>query len=116
MVVRAAYMRTGDRNNTRKSMDQLYELTPVHTIHVPSPLRILCVATGTKCEFCCADQKTLAEWSFGVFACWDCVSDKRNGIAKCWNTSWVRYGRNTEEYDQVFDHPRNDVSKLYGKK
>mmetsp|Transcript_26066 Transcript_26066/g.55013 ORF Transcript_26066/g.55013 Transcript_26066/m.55013 type:complete len:427 (-) Transcript_26066:95-1375(-) len=117
MVVQAAYRKTGDRNNTRKSMDALYTLTRQNSIHVPSPLRILRIATGNRCEICNSKNNTIASWSFGMFACWNCVSSNADtSLSKPWDTKWVRYGRNQDRYDAVLSHPRNGVSKMYGRK
>lgn len=116
-VVRAAYMRTGDRNNTRKSMIELSKLMSANSIHPPSPLRLLRIALGKRCEFCQCRHNTLAAWSFGMFACWRCVSERgSDSLSKAWNTTWVRYKRNESKYDSVINHPRNAISTLYGKK
>jgi len=116
MVVTAAYNKVGDRFNTRKSMDELYRLMSSNSIHIPSPLRILKITTGNKCEICNSRHNTMASWSFGMFACWQCVSERNDCLSKAWNTSWVRYGRNKDKYDVAITHPRNAISKLYGKK
>ena len=116
MVVTAAYNKVGDRFNTRKSMDELYRLMSSNSMHIPSPLRILQISTGNKCEICNSRHNTMASWSFGMFACWQCVSERKNCLSKAWNTSWVRYGRNKDKYDVAINHPRNAISKLYGKK
>jgi hypothetical protein len=117
VVVRAAYMRTGDRNNTRKSMNELSKLMSANSIHPPSPLRLLRIALGKRCEFCQCHHNTLAAWSFGMFACWKCVSERgSDSLSKVWNTAWVRYKRNESKYDSVINHPRNAISTLYGRK
>ncbi len=121
VVVRSAYMQTGNRFCSRKSMDELYNLMSEYKIHIPSPLRLLRIATGNKCEFCLATRiRSVSSWSNGVFACWNCINSKRtNGgccLSKAWNTGYVRYGKNSHMYDFVLNLPRNVISQQYGKK
>ncbi len=123
VVVRAAYLQTGNRFSSQKSMDELYILMHNKSIHIPSPLRLLRIATGNKCEFCLqSGYKTMKSWSYGVFACWDCIKKKsRNSslpkaLSKSWNTETVRYAKSSSLYDTVFSHPRNAVSEKFGSK
>lgn len=115
-VLYAAISKKGDRFNTQKSMEHLYNLTRAEKIHVPSALRTLAIATGNKCEFCTSSQNTIHDWSFGTFSCWECIQSSSKNLSKAWNTKWVRYRNNPDKYDMVFNHPRNAVSRLYGKK
>jgi hypothetical protein len=48
VVVRAAVDRKEDRNNTRNIMHELYTLMSANTIHIPSPLHFLLIATGNR--------------------------------------------------------------------
>jgi hypothetical protein len=96
-------------------MEQLYKLALAEKIHVPSALRTLRIATGYKCEFCNHHQNAVHDWSFGTYACWDCIQSTSKNLSKAWNTKWVRYRYNVK-YDKVFHHPRNAVSRLYGRK
>ena len=121
VVVRSAYMQTGNRFCSRKSMDELYNLMSECKIHIPSPLRLLRIATGNKCEFCLATRiRSVSSWSNGVFACWNCITSKRKYggccLSKAWNTGYVRYGKNSNIYDCVLNLPRNVISQQYGKK
>jgi hypothetical protein len=115
-VLYAAVSKTGDRFNTQKSMEHLYDLTCAEKIHVPSPLRTLAIATGNKCEFCTGSQNTIHDWSFGTFSCWECIQSRSQNLSKAWNLKWARYRQNPRKYDMVFNHSRNGVSRLYGKK
>jgi hypothetical protein len=40
VVARAAYLQTGNRFSSQKSMDELYTLMDTNSIHIPSPLRL----------------------------------------------------------------------------
>lgn len=93
----------------------LYNLALAEKIHVPTALRTLRIATGYKCEFCNHHQNAVHDWSFGTYACWDCIQSTSKNLSKAWNTKWVRYRYNVK-YDKVFHHPRNAVSRLYGRK
>ncbi|KAL3761370.1 hypothetical protein ACHAWU_000504 [Discostella pseudostelligera] len=121
VVVRSAYMQTGNRFCSRKSMEELYNLMSGHKIHIPSPLRLFRIATGNKCEFCLTTRiRSVSSWSNGVFACWNCITSKRKYggccLSKAWNTGYVRYGKNSNIYDCVLNLPRNVISQQYGKK
>jgi hypothetical protein len=70
-VVRAAVI--GGTKELTRSMEELYKLMRANLIHVPSPLRLLRLATRKKCKFCLAhfdrDSKFIHNYSFGVLAC-----------------------------------------------
>ena len=122
VVVRAAYLQTGKRFSSQKSMDELYTLMDKKSIHIPSPLRLLRIATGDKCEFCLrSGYKTIKSWSCGVFACWNCIKKSRystlpKSLTKAWNTSSARYAKRSSIYDAIFAHTRNPVSEKFGSK
>eukprot|EP00956_Cyclotella_meneghiniana_P040916 scaffold209169_cov37-Cyclotella_meneghiniana.AAC.2 len=113
-VLYAAVSKTGDRFNTQKSMEQLYQLA--EKIRIPSALRTLRIATGNKCEFCLASQNTIHDWSYGTFACWDCIRSRSRNLSRPWNTATKKYATNSVKYDAVFQHRRVHTSGLYGKK
>ena len=113
-VLYAAVSKTGDRFNTQKSMEQLYRLA--EKIRIPSALRTLRIATGNKCEFCLASQNTIHDWSYGTFACWDCIRSRSRNLSRAWNTATKKYATNSVKYDMVFHHRRVHTSGLYGKK
>ena len=117
MVVKSALIHGG---HAKKTMEELYALMSNHSIHVPSPLRLLRMANGKVCEFCQRDRVNHVRPGIGVFACWDCVTNGRGDVAppaltKTWKTSWVRYTNNQERYNAIFGH-RRVASSLYGSK
>lgn len=76
VVVRSAIMHGG---NTRITMNDLYQLLKHHAIHMPSPLRLLRLVNGKKCEECLDAKVNHTRDGYGVFLCWECLksgSDK----------------------------------------
>jgi len=120
-VVRATVI--GGTKESMASMEELHKLMRANSIHVPSSLRLLRLATGKKCEFCLVplgrDSKFIHSWSYGVFACWNCASGRsraslhgRTSLSKRWSATTQRYGMNRDRYDAVLHHPRNAISKF----
>mmetsp|Transcript_25109 Transcript_25109/g.51050 ORF Transcript_25109/g.51050 Transcript_25109/m.51050 type:complete len:514 (-) Transcript_25109:822-2363(-) len=109
MVVKSAIVHG---RHAKRTMEELYALMTSHSIHVPSPLRLLRLSCGKRCEICCLGNVNFVRPRLGLFACWDCVTE---WLTKAWNTKWVRYGRNENAYEAVFRNPRVAASG-YGSK
>eukprot|EP00580_Thalassiosira_gravida_P017023 CAMPEP_0201668484 /NCGR_PEP_ID=MMETSP0494-20130426/19676_1 /ASSEMBLY_ACC=CAM_ASM_000839 /TAXON_ID=420259 /ORGANISM="Thalassiosira gravida, Strain GMp14c1" /LENGTH=588 /DNA_ID=CAMNT_0048148885 /DNA_START=109 /DNA_END=1872 /DNA_ORIENTATION=- len=111
MVVQSALIHGG---HAMKTMDELHALISSRSIHVPSPMRLLRLACGKVCEFCISAKVNHVRPSLGVFACWECVTNRSArqglfGLTKPWKRGWVRYSKNQEnrdKYDAIFEHPR----------
>ncbi len=123
MVVKSALLHGG---HAKKTMEELHALMSNHSMHVPSPLRLLRMANGKVCEFCQLDRVNHVRPGIGVFACWDCVTNgmgvltlpdltRQPPLTRTWKTSWVRYTNNRERYNAIFGH-RRVASSLYGSK
>ena len=87
MVVKSALIHGG---LAKKSMEELYALMSNHSLHVPSPLRLLRISNGKCCEFCLKDKVNHIRPGIGVFACWDCVTNNvggRGSLTKVWKTT-----------------------------
>ena len=122
MVVSSALIHGG---NAKKTMEELYALMSNHSMHIPSPLRLLRLANGKYCEFCPAKTNHVRP-GVGVFACWDCLVSGSNNrwnsygryhrnkksnsgdvkLTKAWKTSWARYGKKRSIYHSILHHPR----------
>ncbi|KAL7460029.1 hypothetical protein ACHAXS_000497, partial [Conticribra weissflogii] len=109
MVVKSALLHGG---YAKRTMKELRSVTTSNSIHVPSPLRLLRLSCGKRCEVCFSDKVNFVRPGWGLFACWTCVTE---GPTKAWSTKWVRYGRNECAYKAVFGNPRV-VSSKYGRK
>ena len=101
LVVKSAMIHGGHAKTT---VSELYKLVKPRSIYVPSPLRLLRLVNGKRCEFCFQSKVNFVRPYVGVFACWTCLTER--GLTKAWRKSWVRYKRNSEAYDAVFYHPR----------
>mmetsp|Transcript_12065 Transcript_12065/g.17324 ORF Transcript_12065/g.17324 Transcript_12065/m.17324 type:complete len:572 (+) Transcript_12065:75-1790(+) len=117
MVVQSALIHGG---HAKKTMEELYALMRNHSIHVPSPLRLLRLANGKRCEFCFLSGTNHVRPGLGVFACWDCVAsgrgrfnsglgvtvlDTSEKLTRAWKTSWARYNRKPI-YRTILSYPR----------
>jgi len=104
MVVQCALIHGG---HAKKTMEELYNMMSTHSIHVPSPLRLLRLANGKRCEFC--NNKSVNSLYSGLniaaFSCWDCLAKGDDPVTRAWKTTWSRYWRNPV-YRAIFDHPR----------
>jgi len=124
LVVRSAMIHGG---LGKKSMEEIHVLMSKHSMHVPSPLRLLRIANGKRCEFCVKSKCNHVRPGIGVFACWDCVTKscpvrsvaedgtvtltRGSSLTKAWKTSWSRYRHNMMKYSTIFDHSRVGVKK-----
>jgi len=99
LVCRCALMHSDFAGRT---IHELYILMKRKAIHVPSPLRLLRLINGKRCE-CCQREKVnfIRNQGFGVFFCWDCV---KASTAKL-NTATQRVQRNPR-YAELLGHPR----------
>ncbi|KAL3903861.1 MAG: hypothetical protein SGILL_010285, partial [Bacillariaceae sp.] len=88
----------------KKTVTELHSLMSKKAMHIPSPLRLLRLMNGKRCEFCHNEKVNHVRPCLGVFACWNCVTER--GLTKAWKFSWVRYPRNSEAYDAIMQHPR----------
>jgi len=104
MVVQCALIHGG---HAKKTMEELYALMSNHSIHIPSPLRLLRLANGKRCEHCI--KKTVNTLYSGLniasFSCWDCLAKGDDPVTRAWKTTWSRYWRNPV-YRVIFNHPR----------
>ena len=121
MVVKSALIHGG---LGKKSIEEIHQLMSNHSMHVPSPLRLLRIVNGKQCEFCFRrTQKKVnhVRPGLGVFACWNCVTERcpnaaingsRGSLTKVWKRSWARYKRDgTNKYRTIFNHPRVAASE-----
>ena len=103
MVVRSALIH-GD--NAKKTFEELYKLMKNHSIHPPSPLRLLRLANGRKCEFC-QEKSVLSlyqDMNIGAFSCWNCLTKGEDPLTKAFKSScyWAN-----PLYHFILKHPRS---------
>ena len=72
LVIKSALM--CKNGNVHKTMDVMLELMTDKSIWIPSPLRLLRLINGRRCEFCNTKKTTYIRKLFGVFACGECMS------------------------------------------
>ncbi|CAJ1931439.1 unnamed protein product [Cylindrotheca closterium] len=106
LVVKSALIHGG---LPKQSMTELYQLMSNKAMHAPSPLRLLRLVNGKRCEFCRKSRVNIVRPKLGVFACWNCTACR---MTKPWKYSWAR--RNKGIYDSIFVHPQV-VSSEYAK-
>lgn len=105
-------------------VEEMYALMKNHSCRVPSPLRLLRIANGKKCEFCREKNVNNIRPGTGAFTCWDCLTKNRshafaskwtpngnNKIHSALNKGWktgklARYATKKAKYDAIFAHPR----------
>ncbi len=109
MVVKSALFHGG---HARKTIEELHALMSNHSMHVPSPLRLLRLVNGRVCEFCRRHKVNHVRSGMGVFSCWDCVSNlrgdvTRSALTRTWETvGCVRYANNQEGCNAILGHRR----------
>jgi hypothetical protein len=103
MVVRSALIHG---NNTKKTFEELYKLMKNHSIHPPSPLRLLRLANGRKCEFCLENSvwSLYQDMNIGAFSCWNCLTKGEDPLTKAFKSScyWAN-----PLYHFILKHPRS---------
>ena len=100
MVVRSALVGRGRAKETMKAVGNIMS---AKAIHVPSPLRLLRLTNGKRCEFCFLRKVPSVHPRLGVFACRVCVTT-RDYLTRPW--SWKKNIHKYIEYKPVVDDPR----------
>lgn len=106
-----------------KALNRMFRLNTLmskKSIYVPSPLRLLRLANGKRCEFCNEAPTTKMYGGYGLLVCWYCMTKKRKfyytksckppkddkgPLTAAWDTEWVRFKRNPF-FQTIFQHPR----------
>ena len=111
MVVRSALFAGG---HPMTSMKKLYTPMLARSIHPPSALRLLRLASGKRCEICLNKlQKVLVRHvrsTFGTFSCWHCNTKRQ--FSKAYKKLGAEYSNSQAIYDATFDYIRT-AKKLY---
>jgi hypothetical protein len=82
------------QGNGRRSIVRVSKLVDKKQTALPSPLRLLRIALGKRCEIPSCDNVVKNVSLFGLFVCKDCVV-RRNGLFKTFNPSYKPWA-NTE--------------------
>ena len=92
-VIRGSMMHGG---HAKQSMERLARLMEKRCIWIPSPLRLLRLVNGKRCENCTQGRANLVNADFGVFFCWNrCITrtfSKKVNINPKWSP-YVRHPR-----------------------
>lgn len=111
MVVRSALFAGG---YPMRSMKELYKPMLARSIHPPSALRLLRLASGKRCEICLNKlQKVFVRHvrsTFGNFSCWHCNTKRQ--FSKAYTKRGAEYSNSQAIYDATFDYIRT-AKKLY---
>lgn len=114
MVVHAALFAGG---NTKRSFNELYKLILSRSIFPPSPLRLLRLACGKRCEIClnqvrrpCNNSVSYVRKGFGVFTCWRCTCHRQ--FSKGFRKVGEHFTQNRKLYNVILDYPQSNP-KLY---
>ena len=111
MVVRSALFAGG---YPMRSMKELYKPIKARSIHPPSALRLLRLASGKRCVICLnKSQKVYVRHvrsTFGTFSCWHCNTKRQ--FSKGFKKQGTEYRNNQAVYDATLDYTRT-AKKLY---
>jgi len=112
-VVRAALLHGG---HAKTSMERLVPLIRVRQIWTPSPLRLLRLVNGKRCEKCNAGKVNLVSDDYGVFLCWgQCLQafTKKVAYNNKWNPFLGHARVASADYSSkgyLFTHPYRDTA------
>mmetsp|Transcript_35725 Transcript_35725/g.86453 ORF Transcript_35725/g.86453 Transcript_35725/m.86453 type:complete len:571 (-) Transcript_35725:2069-3781(-) len=102
LVVRSALIHGG---HAKQTMKELYDLMSEQSMHAPSPLRLLRLVNGKRCEFCNTCQVHHVRPELGVFACRTCRAEQ--DLTILWTPTWEYFrNRNMNKYLSIFAHPQ----------
>lgn len=97
IVVKSAMIHGG---HAKKTIQELLPLMKNGSIFVPSPNRLLRLVNGKYCEVCYTKKTNFVRPGYGVFFCWECLTNK---YTKQWKTGWARYRKDSKYKDALFD-------------
>ena len=107
LVVKSAMIQGG--GGARDCMKAINDLMARQAIHIPSPLRLLRLVNGKRCEFCNGTQLVHngSAWRLGVFGCRACLEDRMVAASdplgdKAWVSDWSE----DAYYVVALPHPR----------
>lgn len=119
IIVTSAMIHGGHGATTIK---ELYKLMKDCSIHIPSPMRLLRLINGKRCEICFHNKVNHVRPKTGVFACWICLTGEESSVfasnhtlhafprqqqplTRSHRTSLAKYRKN-KKYEAIFSHPR----------
>jgi len=101
-----------------KSFRELHKLMINKSIFPPSPLRLLRLACGKRCEIClnaivkpCNNRVSHVRKDFGLFACWECVTCRQH--SKRFKKKGNYFLQHENIYNTILDYHRT-CNKTYG--
>jgi hypothetical protein len=84
-VVRSAIYNGG---HAKSSLERIIPLIKARSIWTPSPVRLLRVVNGRRCEHCLLGRANMINKNYGVFFCWDCITGKGFTKSVSHNKKW----------------------------
>ena len=74
IVFQSVMLRGGHSGNSRTTLQIIMNLAKIGKIYVPSPMRLLRLCCGKRCENSgCTNMVSHVRPEFGMFFCWNCV-------------------------------------------
>jgi len=116
MVVKAALCAGG---KAKTSIIEICRLEKKASIYPPSPMRLLRLLNGKKCEICLKNSVAHVRLEFGNFVCWDCIV--YNGHTKLFKKGKANrmYSSMAKIFNGILNHKRvasksYDWRRVYG--
>ena len=76
IVFQSVLLRGGNSGYSRKTLESIMNLTRSGKIYIPSPMRILRLCCGKRCESIgCSNRVPSVQADFGIFLCKDCLNN-----------------------------------------
>lgn len=100
MVIRSALLYG---NTPSERVKVICKLTSNRSIYPPSPIRLLRLAIGKRCEFCLANRVSDIREPFGVLVCWSCQT---RALTMSFHKSTVEYALHSNVWNSIFLHDR----------
>ena len=101
MVVKAAMSAGG---NAKISINEICRLEENASIYPPSPMRLLRLVNGKRCEICLQHSVSHVRVDFGNFVCWQCIVF--GGVTRRFNKSDRVFSAVSNVWESILNHDR----------
>ena len=104
IVFQSVLLRGGNSGYSRKTLESIMNLTRSGKIYIPSPMRILRLCCGKRCESIgCSNRVPSVQADFGIFLCKDCLNNMKEDIVHISNyVSNIRTAIRVEKMEKKF--------------
>lgn len=97
---------------TRKTIENLFDLTSTGAIHTLSALRVLRLVNGHRCELCNLHKVDHVRKNVGMFICWQCT---RIHTTEVFVRNDISGRRDAVDISEVVRHPRVLSNRISGR-